>query len=201
MSDLEFSIRSEIPELAGAVSALSARAFGPGRFARTAYRVREGMEPVAELSLTGWHEGRLAGSIRFTAVSVGGEEGALLLGPLVVAPEFVGRGCGRRLVREGLERAAKLGYRVVLLVGNMPYYARFGFTPVPAGQVTFPGPVDPGRILAVELVAGALAGYRGMVRGAAQRPSRNQVKEMAPSSTASARKPEKSGIRRTPRVI
>ena len=67
MSDLDFSVRSEIPELAGAVSALSARAFGPGRFARSAYRVREGMLPVQELCLTGWHERRLAGSIRFTA--------------------------------------------------------------------------------------------------------------------------------------
>ncbi|MEC9368671.1 MAG: N-acetyltransferase [Pseudomonadota bacterium] len=200
MSDLEFTIRSEIPELAEAVAALNARAFGPGRFARSAYRVREGTTPVPELCLTGWREGRLVGSIRFTAVEVGGAGRALLLGPLVVEEEYVGRGCGRRLVAEGMERARKLGYRLVLLVGDMPYYGRFGFNPVPVGQILFPGPVDPARILFAELEAGALADYRGPIRGEAQRPSRYQVKEMAPSSTASARKPEKSGISRTPRV-
>jgi len=145
------------------LSDLSAQAFGPGRFARTAYRVREGVAPIASLSLAGWLDGGLVGGIRFTAVTVGREERALLLGPLVVNPAHKGNGYGQALAREAIARARAQGFRLVVLVGDMPYYGRLGFLPVPPGQVTLPGPVDPNRLLALELQPGSLAGASGLV--------------------------------------
>jgi predicted N-acetyltransferase YhbS len=145
------------------LSDLSAQAFGPGRFARTAYRVREGVAPIASLSLAGWLDGGLVGGIRFTAVTVGREERALLLGPLVVHPAHKGNGYGQALAREAIARARAQGFRLVVLVGDMPYYGRLGFLPVPPGQITLPGPVDPNRLLALELQPGSLAGASGLV--------------------------------------
>ncbi|MGH6793253.1 MAG: GNAT family N-acetyltransferase [Methyloceanibacter sp.] len=158
-----FEIRLETAADAAGLSQLSAQAFGPGRFVRSAYRVREGIPPVAELCLTGWLDQRLIGGIRFTAVKIGEAEGALL-GPLVVDPEVKGRGYGKALVGEGLARAKETGFGLVLLVGDMPYYSRFGFVPVTPGQITLPGPVDPARLLIVELAPGALQGAVGEVK-------------------------------------
>jgi len=163
-----FEIRPETADAAPALSQLSAQAFGPGRFARSAYRVREGVPPVAALSLTGWLDGRLVGGIRFTAVRIGETEGAALLGPLVVDPQVKGKGYGKALVGEGLARARDEGFGLVLLVGDMPYYGRFGFAPVAPGTIALPGPVDPARLLAVELVPGALQGMAGQVRAHAR---------------------------------
>jgi predicted N-acetyltransferase YhbS len=159
-----FHIRLEGDSDAQALSEFSAQAFGPGRFARTAYRVREGVPSVAPLCLTGWLDGQLVGGIRFTAVRIGEASNALLLGPLVVDPTHAGKGYGRALVEQGLERARAQGFALVLLVGDMPYYGRFGFTPVRPGQVTLPGPVDPARLLALELKPGALAKAVGLMR-------------------------------------
>jgi predicted N-acetyltransferase YhbS len=164
-----FEIRSEIEGDDPALSELSALAFGPGRFARTAYRVREGVPPVSALCLTGWLEGDLIGGIRFTALAIGGEEKALLLGPLVVHPAHKGNGFGKKLAEEGLARARAQGFRLVILVGDMPYYGRFGFVPIPLGQITLPGPVDPARLLALELAPGALRDASGLVKAKASR--------------------------------
>jgi predicted N-acetyltransferase YhbS len=158
-----FEIRIETAADAPALSKLSAEAFGPGRFARTAYRVREGVPPIAPLSLTGWLDGALVGGVRFTAVRLGERDGGALLGPLVVDPAVKGKGYGKALVGEGLTRAKAQGFGLVLLVGDMPYYGRFGFAPVAPGKITLPGPVDPGRLLAVELAPGALEGAAGQV--------------------------------------
>jgi len=152
-----------------ALSALSAMAFGPGRFARTAYRVREGVAPVSALSLAGWLDGRLVGGIHFTAIQIGDAKGGLLLGPLVVDPTVKGSGYGKALVGEGLERAKGLGFRLVLLVGDMPYYERFGFVPVVPGRITLPGPVEPARLLAAELAPDALESVAGQVTAHAHR--------------------------------
>ncbi len=165
---MSFHIRLETDGDAEALSQLSAEAFGPGRFARSAYRVREGIPPVPGLSLVGWREDRLVGGIRFTAISIGEEKDAALLGPLVVDPAEKGKGFGRALVEEGLVRAKAERFSLVLLVGDMPYYGRFGFSPVRAGQITLPGPVDPARLLALELVSGALATANGQVMGYAR---------------------------------
>jgi len=148
-----------------AISELSARVFGPGRFVRTAYRVREGTPDVSSFCRVALLGGRIIAAIRMTEVAVGGRAGALLLGPLAVDPEFANLGYGRRLIAESMEAARAAGRELVLLVGDMPYYGRLGFVPVPPGQITLPGPVDPGRLLAVELQQGALGHYRGLVAG------------------------------------
>jgi predicted N-acetyltransferase YhbS len=163
-----FEIRHETAADEAALSKLSAEAFGPGRFARSAYRVREGVPPVSALSLTGWLDGRLVGGIRFTAVRVGEAEASLLLGPLVVDPAVKGKGYGKVLVGEGLARAKDKGFSLVLLVGDMPYYGRFGFAPVDPGKITLPGPVDPARLLAHELVPGVLQSAAGQIKAHAR---------------------------------
>jgi predicted N-acetyltransferase YhbS len=165
MSSSSFEIRLETGGDAPALSQLSAEAFGPGRFTRSAYRVREGVPPVKSLCLCGLLDGKLVGGIRFTAIRIGESEGAALLGPLVVDPLVKGKGFGKALVAEGLVRARGEGFALVLLIGDMPYYGRFGFQPVSPGRITLPGPVDPARLLAVELVPGALAGAAGAVKG------------------------------------
>jgi predicted N-acetyltransferase YhbS len=168
MSPSSFEIRLETDGDAQALSDLSAKAFGPARFSRSAYRVREGVPPVAPLCLCGWFDGRLVGGIRFTAIRIGDEEGAALLGPLVVDPVEKGKGFGKALVEEGLTRARDKGFSLVLLVGDMPYYARFGFKPVTPGQIVLPGPVDPARLLVLELVPNALGSVSGAVTGYAR---------------------------------
>jgi predicted N-acetyltransferase YhbS len=159
------SIRPARPEDRAAIAALHARAMGPGRFARTAYRVREGagaeFSPFCRVCLL---DGRLVAAVRFTGISIGGRDGALLLGPLAVDPAFANRGYGRGLVAAALEDARAAGVALVLLVGDEPYYARLGFRRVPPGQIAMPGPVDPARLLAAELVHGALQRYSGSVR-------------------------------------
>ena len=110
----------------------------------------------------------MIGGIRFTAISIGGNDSALLLGPLIVDPAVAGRGFGKALVEEGLARARGDGFSLVLLVGDMPYYGRFGFKPVPPARITLPGPVDPARLLYVELVPGAIESAAGSVKGYAR---------------------------------
>jgi predicted N-acetyltransferase YhbS len=166
-SNLQIRLEQAIDE--PVLSALSAQAFGPGRFARSAYRIREGIPPVASLCFTALLDARLVGGIRFTAIEIGGQRGALLLGPLVVDPAHVGQGIGKALIETGLARASEQGFALVLLVGDMPYYCRFGFKPAPLGQITFPGPVEPARLLEHELVPLALGGMQGAVQGV--RPS------------------------------
>lgn len=145
------------------IAKLHARVFGPGRFTRSAYRVREGVAPVSRYCRTAFLDGRMIAAVRFTEIAIGGVERALLLGPLAVDPEFAGKGFGRKLIGEALEAAKADGIRLVVLVGDEPYYGRFGFRPVPPGQITLPGPVDAHRLLAAELEPGALASYRGGV--------------------------------------
>jgi predicted N-acetyltransferase YhbS len=154
------------PEQAGdlpAIRLLHDEAFGPGRFAKTAYRVREGAPAVAGLSLVAHFGTHLAGSIRFTAIRIGGRDRALLLGPLAVHKQFAGHRCGLRLMEEGLRLAREHHFRLVILVGDLPYYRKVGFAPVPMGQIRLPGPVDYARLLAAELEPGALADYHGLV--------------------------------------
>ena len=144
-----------------AVQALEAHVFGPGRFARTAYRVREGAPALSPFCRGAFEDGRLVASLRLTPVAIGGKGRHLLLGPLAVAPACAGQGYGKALVSECVSAAAASGIGLIVLVGDQPYYDRFGFAPVPPGQIVFPGPVNPARILARELTPGALAAVRG----------------------------------------
>ena len=156
-------VRPAGPEDSAEIRALHVRAFGPGRFARTAYRLREGTEEFSPFCRVCRIDGQLVAAVRFTPILIGGRDGALLLGPLAVDPAFANQGYGRGLVGGALEATRGAGIALVLLVGDEPYYARLGFRRVPRGQITLPGPVDPERLLIVELVPGALAKYSGLV--------------------------------------
>ena len=149
------------------IEALHDRVFGPGALTRSAYRVREGQPSVSPFCRVLHGDDVLVSAIRFTALRVGKVGDVLMLGPLAVAPEFANQGHGRRLIAEGLNAALAAGIEAVLLVGDPPYYARFGFSPVPAGRIQMPGPVDPARLLIAELIAGAAERYQGRVVGAA----------------------------------
>jgi len=142
---------------------LHATVFGPGRFTRTAYRVREGTAPVSPYCRAAFLGERMIAAVRFTPITIGGVGGALLLGPLAVDPEFAGKGYGRTLIGQSIEAAKAAGVRLVVLVGDEPYYGRFGFRVAPPGQIVLPGPVSPARILAAELSPDALSAYRGLV--------------------------------------
>jgi predicted N-acetyltransferase YhbS len=160
-----WQIRLETPDDAAHVEALNISSFGPGRFAKAAYRLREGVAPLVELSLVAIEGGVLRGSVRFWPIAVGGHE-ALLLGPLAVETAQRGRGIGISLMRAGIEKARLGPWVAVLLVGDEPYYAKAGFARLPPGRVQFPGPVDANRILGLSLKPGGLSGLSGQVRRA-----------------------------------
>ena len=161
----KWTIRSERPEDAPLVEALNAASFGPGRYAKTAYRLREGVAAEAALSFVAVEKAALRGSVRFWPVMIG-ETPALLLGPLAVQSDQRGRGIGIALMMRGMEEAKALGHRVVILVGDPPYYARVGFVPLKPGRVRMPGPVDPARVLGLALIDGTLDNLEGDVRRA-----------------------------------
>ena len=164
VSETKQVTRAAGPGDSAEIAALHARAFGPGRFARTAYRLREGMAEFSPFCRVCRINCRLVAAVRFSPILIGGRGGVLLLGPLAVDPEFANLGYGRGLVGEALEAARGAGIRLVVLVGDEPYYARVGFKLIPKGQVKLDGPVDPARMLYAELVEGAFAGVSGIVR-------------------------------------
>ena len=159
------TLGSEIPADAPAIDALLDHCFGPGRFAKTAYRFREGVSHIQDLAFVA-REGRaICGSLRFWPILIGASRG-LLLGPLAVDPALRGQGMGVGLMMMGLARARAAGFAFVMLVGDQPYYARVGFRKAPAGRFSLPGPVDPARLLIRELEPGSLAHTAGAVRPA-----------------------------------
>ncbi|HEX4079051.1 MAG TPA: N-acetyltransferase [Rhizomicrobium sp.] len=160
-----WEIRPEEPRDAALVEALVAKSFGPGRYAKSAWRLREGVRAEDGLGFVAVESGQLRGSVRFWPVAVGDRD-ALLLGPLAVDSEQRGRGIGVALMKRGIEEARMRGHRAIVLVGDAPYYARAGFAPVPSGRMKFPGPVDKERILGLALVDGALDLLDGEVRRA-----------------------------------
>jgi predicted N-acetyltransferase YhbS len=163
MTEPSITIRPETAEDAAAIERLHERTFGPGRLAKTAYRLREGAEHRLELSFTARIGTLMIGSVRLTPVRIGTAK-ALLLGPLTVEPPFRARGIGRALIARALAEAKAKGHRLVLLVGDEPYYGREGFKRVPDGRAVMPGPVDPARVLVCELSEGAFAGVSGLIR-------------------------------------
>ncbi len=163
MSELSLTILPETADDAASVERLHERTFGPGRYARTAFRIREGRGHLLELSFTARIGTLLVGSLRLTPICIG-ETPALLLGPLTVEPPFRERGIGTALIRRALKDAKEQGHKLVVLVGDEPYYGKLGFKCIPKGQVKMPGPVDPARLLAAELVPGAFDGLSGMIR-------------------------------------
>jgi predicted N-acetyltransferase YhbS len=156
-------IRKAVPQDVAEISRLHARVFGPGRFARSAYRVREGKGHLSRYCLVAHLGSDLIASLRMTEITIGGRPGAALLGPVAIDSEHRGLGLGTKLMNEALATARTGGTSLVVLVGDDPYYGRFGFKVVPAGQIVFPGPVNPARLLACELKDGAIAEYRGLI--------------------------------------
>jgi len=155
-----FELTQETSEDWWEVEALFDLCFAPGREALSSYRLREGVAPVADLSLVAREAGILAGAIRYWPVRVGGQCG-LLLGPVAVHPTHQGEGLGGYLILESLERARGLGWRRAMLVGDAPYYGRFGFSRLKG--VSMPPPTNPARVLGVALSEGAWDGVSGPV--------------------------------------
>lgn len=163
MSDLSLTILPETAADAAPIERLHERTFGPGRYAKTAYRLREQHGHRPELSFTARVGTLLVGSVRLTAIRIG-ETKALLLGPLTVEPPFRERGIGQALIERALAEARTKGHRLAVLVGDEPYYGKSGFKRIARSVATMPGPVDPARLLVCELIEGAFAGVSGPIR-------------------------------------
>jgi len=163
MSELALTILPETVADAPAIDRLHERTFGPGRFARTAFRIREGRQHLLDLSFTARIGTLLVGSVRLTPICIG-ETPALLLGPLTVEPPFRSHGVGTALVKRALKDAKAKGHKLVVLVGDEPIYAKSGFKRIRKGLVKMPGPVDPARLLVAELAADAFNGVSGLIR-------------------------------------
>ncbi|MGQ0685030.1 GNAT family N-acetyltransferase [Bradyrhizobium sp.] len=163
MSDLSLTVLPERPNDADAIERLHERTFGPGRFVLSAYRLREHVDHLLDLSFTAWIGTLLVGSVRQLPICIG-DTPALMLGPLTVEPPFRSRGVGRALMDRALADAKKAGHRLVILVGDEAYYSRVGFKAVPKGRATMPGPVDYSRLLVAELAEGAFEGVSGDIR-------------------------------------
>ncbi len=162
---MTFTVQDAIAADQPAIDHLLDLSFGIDRRTKTSYRLREGSHAVDGLSLVIRDDGvGIAGAISFWPLAIG-EEGtpALLLGPLAVHPERQNLGIGLALMREGLARAKAQGHKLVVLVGDEPYYARVGFKKLPRDLLLMPGPTNPERFLYLELQAGALDGVAGMV--------------------------------------
>ena len=162
MTDLNLNILHETLADREAIERLHERTFGPGRFARTAFRIREQAPHRLDLSFTARIGTLLVGSVWQTPIRIG-ETPALFLGPVTIEPPFRNHGIGQALIARALDEARAKGFRLVVLVGDAPYYGRLGFRAIPKGQATMPGPVDPARLLVCELVEGAFAGVGGLI--------------------------------------
>jgi predicted N-acetyltransferase YhbS len=162
MTELSLAFALQTQADLPAIRKLEERAFGPGRFARTAYRLREDVAAELPLSTIARIGGMLVGACTLTRIAIGGAP-ALLLGPLTVEEPFRARGVGEALAQRSLDAAQAAGHSLVLLVGDPPFYERLGFTRAMFGQFIFPGPVDPARILYYELQPGARELCKGPV--------------------------------------
>ena len=155
----------EAPAHDAEIEAINEEAFGPGRFARAAYKIREGGPHEKALSFVAVSGDAVVASVRMTRIMAGAGK-ALLLGPLAVRPAYKNLGIGRRLVAIVLEKAAEAGHEAVILVGDEPYYGPLGFKKMPRGQIAMPRPVDLDRLLSHEIQSGSVARLTGMVHHA-----------------------------------
>lgn len=166
MADLQITLHTESRSDAEAVEKLNERAFGPGRFVRSAERVREASPTDLSVSFVARVATLLVGSVRQTPIRIG-ETPALMLGPLAVEPAFRSRGIGRLLMERAIQEAVQRGYGLILLVGDETYYGRLGFRRVTPGRITMPGPVDPMRVLLWAADDAAFQAAMGPVRPSA----------------------------------
>jgi predicted N-acetyltransferase YhbS len=157
-----FAIRAERSSDVAAREALLDACFGVNRHMRTCQRLRDGRVPAEGLALSAMREGRLVGTVRLWHVSAGGVP-ALMLGPLAVDNGCRKFGLGATLMEQALADAKALGHGAVILLGDAPYYSRFGFSPLKTGELSLPGPFERDRLLGLELREGALDGAWGMI--------------------------------------
>ncbi len=163
-----FTVTTERPEDRVAIDLLLDRAFGPGRMRKMSYRFRDGVDPIANLQLVARDEqGTVLGTVRCWPIAVGATRApAVLLGPIAVEPALKGQGIGAALMFAALDMAAWAGHRLVLLVGDLDYYRRFGFVPAAPLGYAMPGE-KPHRLLVNALDPSALAEVRGVLQPAA----------------------------------
>ncbi len=157
------SIRHERASDIEAREALLDEAFGDARYRKASERLREDRSPADGLSFIAADGRRVVGTARLWNIGCGNDARALLLGPVAVAADCRGRGIGAALVRRSLREARRRGFAAIVLVGDAPYYSRFGFTAEKTGALRMPGPFERHRLLAAELGPGALDGARGMI--------------------------------------
>jgi predicted N-acetyltransferase YhbS len=175
-----FAIRAERTSDVAARETLLDACFGPNRHARTCQRLRDGRAPADGLAFTATHDGKLIGTVRLWHVNAGGVP-ALMLGPLAVDTTCRKLGVGAALMHEALTQAKVRGHGAVLLLGDAPYYARFGFSPLGMSDLSLPGPFERHRLLGLALREGALDGAWGMIvpTGAMVRHSHRPVADKA----------------------
>lgn len=181
------NITLELPVHAAAIEKLLDSSFGPKRHTKTVYRLRKNVAPVADLCFVATDTDEagnevLLGTIRYWPVLLGNSIQALMLGPIAIDPAHRSEGLGGKLIRHSLEAAKALGHRIVILVGDAPYYVRFGFQRDLVAALSLPGPVDPTRFQGLELVEGALTGVTGMVGRA--KPAKVRTAAVAATSAA-----------------
>src|SRR6187399_3749607 len=157
-----YAIRAERASDAVAREALLDACFGDNRHTRTCQRLRDGRAPAEGLALSAVRQGRVIGSVRMWHVSAGGQP-ALMLGPLAVEASSRQLGVGAALMDHALAAAKARGHCVVILLGDAPYYARFGFSAGKTGELSLPGPFERDRLLGLELREGGLDGAWGMI--------------------------------------
>lgn len=156
----------ERPEDAALIEPLLEKCFGEDRFKKTAYKIRQHIEPLPELSFVAVEGETLLATIRYWPITIGGTTRALLLGPIAVEPELQGKGVGVALIRQSMKVAVELGHEIIVLVGDPEYYERFNFERASMHGLELPGPAEDRRFLVHECVPGALIGVTGMIEGA-----------------------------------
>jgi predicted N-acetyltransferase YhbS len=158
------SIRKERPPDTAAREALLDQAFGDRRLRKSSQRLRDGQRPADDLAFVATDDKRVVGTARLWHIVCGTGQPVLLLGPVAVANDCRNRGIGTALVRHALAAARRQGHRAVVLVGDAPYYSRFGFSAEKTTALRMSGPFERHRLLALELIPGALKGARGLLR-------------------------------------
>ena len=181
-----FVIRAERASDVVAREALLDACFGVNRHMRTCQRLRDGRAPAEGLALSVVRQGRLVGTVRLWHVSAGGVP-ALVLGPLAVDPSCRQLGVGAALMNHALAAAKALGHGAVILLGDAPYYARFGFSALKTGELSLPGPFERDRLLGLELREGALDGARGMIVADGVLESKTLPAKTLPAKTGTTR--------------
>ena len=182
------TLRQERPADVEAREALLDDAFGDTRTRKTSQRLRDGRLPAGGLSFIAADGRRVVGTARLWNVACASGQPALLLGPVAVAADCRNRGIGGALVRHAIAAARRLGHGAVILVGDAPYYSRFGFTAEKAARLKLPGPFERHRLLALELTPAALDGARGLVSATGRLAQQPDIAALAAAGGLAASK-------------